>query len=409
MADAAGLLDARGVAGAAAAAGRAHAPAGDIVVPLGPREAIDLEALDAEKQRLLEAAWDHGTTEGKHWVVGDPELGDPELKTIANGLVVVQGKFQPPTFGHELMVSFAKGFSEGASSGRGNWPLRYAIFPISAASQSAQAIAGKVKSLLPAPARIGAWEGVQRKRARGGGAKRGAEEAGNDDCTGLCRRFFREDCDLEPGHIVMIVGSDAAAAEYTAEFIGDTPAAQDAAAQAAATFAEKTAAAAASGRNAPRPNTCLSVYPFGAYRPPEIPSAEALGRARKAIATGAPVAISATLARAAAVAGDEAVLEVTRPVSEGPALLHRQYLDWYPTVNREIAEHPHACPFCGEAFALSKGKIVKKWCKAHFESCPEAPRAGGTRRARLTRRRKPATVRRRARSAPKRAARRSRR
>lgn len=195
------------------------------------------------------------------------------------------------------MVSFAKGFAEGASSGPGNWPLRYAIFPISASRNTEQAVAGKFKMLLPAGARIGAWEGVKRARtggARGGGDKRGAEEAGTADCAGLCRRFFREDCDPEPTHIVMIVGSDAAAAEYSAEFLGDTPAALGAAREAA-----KTEKAAAVGRNPPRRNTCLSVYPFGAYRPPEIGGKDALGNAQHAIATGAPVAISATLARAA--------------------------------------------------------------------------------------------------------------
>jgi len=125
------------------------------------------------------------------------------------------------------------------------------------------------------------------------------------------------------------------------------------------------------------------VLPYGEDRPDEIGSGEALAQAKGAMASGKPVAISATLARAAATAyaaGDAAsgqVLEVTRPVSEAAAELHDRYLSWYPTVNVDLAEHPKACPFCHKAFKLSKGEIVKKACQEHMGSCPKAPHNGG--------------------------------
>jgi hypothetical protein len=64
MADAAALLDARGVPGAAAAPGAEAEQTGDIVVPLARDGTINIEGLDAEKQRLLAGAWEHGIAEG---------------------------------------------------------------------------------------------------------------------------------------------------------------------------------------------------------------------------------------------------------------------------------------------------------------------------------------------------------
>jgi len=365
-----------------AAAAPLPAPAGGtIVVPMRKDgRGVNKAELDKSKVALLTEAHAQGVRSAQEWIGTRPDL-----RAVKNGLVVVQGKFQPPTFGHEMMVTFAHGFQEGAAAETGNnWQIRYAIFPVSSSSLMTQvAKKGKVKTLLGAEARIHAWQQLPSRKAGGARGKRGADEAGLEECQALCGRFFREACDPEPGHIVLIVGVDAAAPEFTATFIVQNAAAQKAANEASHLFDQKYAAAEERGRNPPSINSCFSVLPYGEDRPDEIGGGEALAQAKEAMVSRKPVAISATLARAAAVAhaaGDAAagqVLEVTRPVSDAAAELHERYLSWYPTVNADLAEHPSACPFCHKAFKLSKGEIVKKACQEHMGSCPKAPRGGG--------------------------------
>jgi len=387
---------------AAAAAAAMPVPAGGtIVVPMRGK-GVDKVGLDKSKAVLLAEAHAQGVQSAQEWIGTRPDM-----RMVKNGLVVVQGKFQPPTFGHEMMVTFAHGFQEGAAAETGNsWQIRYAIFPVSGSSLMTQvAKKGKVKTLLGAEARIDAWQQLSRK-AGGARGKRGADDAGLEECQALCGRFFREACDPEPGHIVLIVGVDAAAPEFTATFIVQNVAAQKAADEASRLFDQKYEAAEERVRNPPSINSCYSVLPYGEDRPNEIGSGEALAQAKDAMATGKPVAISATLARAAAVAhaaGDAAagqVLEVTRPVSDSAAELHDRYLSWYPTINADLAENPKACPFCHKAFKLSKGEIVKKACQEHMGKCPQAPHSGGgvTRRGRKGRDRKHRSTRRRRRT-----------
>lgn len=342
---------------------------------------VDRGGLAESKAVLLAEAHAQGVRSAQEWIGTRPDL-----RAVKNGLVVVQGKFQPPTFGHEMMVTFAHGFQKGVAAETGNnWQIRYAIFPVSGSSLMAQvAKKRKVNTLLGAEPRIHAWEKLASGRqAKGIKRKRGADEAGLEECQALCGRFFREKCDPEPGHIVLIVGVDAAAPEFTATFIVQNAAAQKAANDASHLFDQKYAAAEERGRNPPSINSCYSVLPYGEDRPDEIGSSEALAQAKTAMASGKPVAISATLARAAAVAhaaGDAAagqVLEVTRPVSDAAAELHDRYLSWYPTINADLADHPGACPFCHKAFKMNKGEIVKKACQEHMGKCPKAPRGGG--------------------------------
>lgn len=366
----------------AAAAAALPAPAGGtIVAPMRKDgKGVDKAGLDKSKRALLAEAYSHGVRSAQEWI--DTR---PDMQTVKNGLVVVQGKFQPPTFGHEMMVTFSHGFQEALAAETGNnWKIRYAIFPVSSSSLMTQMVKkGKVKTLLGADARVHAWQQLPSRKAGGTRGKRRASEAGLEECQALCGRFFREVCDPEPGHVVLIVGVDAAAPEFTATFIVHNAAAQQAADTASRLFDQKYAAAEERGRKPPSINSCYSVLPYGEDRPDEIGSDEALAQAKKAMATRKPVAISATLARAAAVAhaaGDVAagqVLEVTRPLSEAAAELHNRYLSWYPTINAELAEHPDACPFCHKAFKMSKGEIVKKACQEHMGKCAKAPHGGG--------------------------------
>jgi hypothetical protein len=356
------------------------APSGGTIVAPMHGKGVDKAELAVSKGVLLAEAHAKGVRSAQEWIGTRPDM-----RMIKNGLVVVQGKFQPPTFGHEMMVTFAHGFQEGAAAETGNsWQIRYAIFPVSDSSLMTQvAKKGKVETLLGAEARIHAWQ--PSRKAGGARGKRGTDDAGLEECQALCRRFFREACDPEPGHIVLIVGVDAAAPEFTATFIVQNAAAKKAADDASHLFEKKYAAAKERGRNPPSINSCYSVLPYGEDRPDEIGSDEALAQAKAAMASGKPVAISATLARAAAVAhaaGDAAagqVLEVTRPVSDAASELHDRYLSWYPTINKDLAEHPGVCPFCHKAFKMSKSEIVKKACQEHMGKCPKAPHGGGAR------------------------------
>lgn len=365
----------------AVAAAALPAPAGGTIVAPMRGKGVDRAELDKSKAALLAEAHAQGVRSAQEWIGTRPDL-----RAVKNGLVVVQGKFQPPTFGHEMMVTFAHGFQEGvAAETRNNWQIRYAIFPVSSSSLMTQvAKKGKVKTLLGSEARIHAWQELAGSRKAGGArGKRDADEAELEECQALCGRFFREKCDPEPGHIVLIVGVDAAAPEITATFIVQNAAAQKAGDEASHLFDQKYAAAEERGRSPPSINSCYSVLPYGEDRPDEIGSGEALAQAKTAMATGKPVAISATLARAAAVAhaaGDAAagqVLEVTRPVSDAAAELHDRYLSWYPTINADLADHPDACPFCHKAFKMSKGEIAKKACQEHMGKCAKAPHGGG--------------------------------
>lgn len=366
----------------ATAAAALPAPAGGtIVAPIRKDgSGVDKAALDKSKAILLAKAHREGVRSAQEWIAGRPDM-----RIVKNGLVVVQGKFQPPTFGHEMMVTFAHGFQEGAATETGNnWNIRYAIFPVSSSSLMMQVTKkGKVNTLLGADARVHAWQQLPSRKAGGARGKRDADDAGLEECQALCGRFFREACEPEPGHIVLIVGVDAAAPEFTATFIVQNAAAQQAADAASQLFDQKYAGAEEQGRTPPSINSCYSVLPYGEDRPDEISSGEALAQAKEAMVTGKPVAISATLARAAAVAhaaGDTAagqVLEVTRPISDAAAELHDRYLSWYPTINADLAEHPDACPFCHKAFKMSKGEIVKKACQEHMGTCSEAPHSGG--------------------------------
>ena len=334
MADAHGLLDV-----AAAAAGGPGG--GTIVVPMRGKT-IDVGALTERKRAMLRATRAEGAEAARNWMA--QERGRKQYK----GLVVVQGKFQPTTFGHELLHYFAKGFAETAG-----WPLEFAIFPISAASLAKQQAEGTFKTLTPAGSRIRGAGGFE-PRALGGGGPGDRKRKADDNCGKLCGRFFQRraghicppDGPNAINHIVLIVGTDAAAAERSE-------------------------------------NDCLSVIPFGEDRPADIPSAEALRVASAAIATGQPVPISATLVRKAALAGRQDILTVTRPMDEGRALLHDQYLPQYVRTNKQRRDAPSTCPFCDEELPTKKGAVIKSKCAAHFKTCPGAPEnvgAGGGRR-----------------------------
>ena len=86
---------------AAAAAAAMPAPAGGtIVVPMRGK-GVDKAGLDKSKEVLLAEAHAQGVQSAQQWIGTRPDM-----RMVKNGLVVVQGKFQPPTFGHEMMVTF---------------------------------------------------------------------------------------------------------------------------------------------------------------------------------------------------------------------------------------------------------------------------------------------------------------
>lgn len=319
---------------------------------------------------MLCAELEKGHAEGMAWVREEPSRSE------GRGVVVIRGRFQPYTFGHEMMLQFAHGFMEGANeAARGGWSMHYKVSNISANMLKDQAFKkGEITSVTPGAQRREAAAGVVRCAARGGRRRQVGGEV-DPNCEAACRIYGIRDCD-GVRHIVLIVGTDAAP--------GKTP------------------------NMANEETPCHFIYPYGEDRP-EKASGDILADARDAIyRTSRPVPISASLVRAAIREGDMGhdILSVAAPVDPERLRLFRRYGAGYLAHNQHVfAGAAKTCPFCEKAFAAQSAY------KTHIAGVHSDRLAGGkkktTRRRRLRGRGR--TRRQRRRSASKRRSPKSRR
>jgi hypothetical protein len=319
---------------------------GTLVVPLTAGHEIDIDALTHQKHAMLCAELENGKHAAAAWIAED------ESRSRGGGMVVIRGKFQPFTFGHEMMLQFAHGFSQGAKAVTGNpWPIEFAISDISPNMLTKQTL--KDKHIISVSSGANRREAAAKVVTCEGGRKRRGQRGGmNPECEQACL-MFHVPCYEGLEHVVLVIGTDAAA---------------------------------------PQESDCLSVYRYGEKRSDSVDKATIVQTAHDAIYSipPRPVALSASLVRAAMKAGRDDILAVAEPIEPKRQDLFRNYKGPYLARNAALARGgPKKCPFgkCEKAFASQSA------ARKHFSTCPHCPvpKKGGRR----THRRRKSTSRRR--------------